>query len=138
MMITKEIITKSVCEILGVKEEDLMKPSGYEDAKKDKVRYARQLCMTLCRKYNLGTQKEIGEYYGGRDHATCFHSERVTYEEMEIYPEKKVIFSQVELKIYEMVQKNMKELLENKMQKELDKFIQNAKNISSEIINKII
>ena len=63
-MVTKEIITLAVCQVLDIEPEKLMMNSNEEGAKENNISYARQLCMALARKHDLGSQKEIGEYYG--------------------------------------------------------------------------
>lgn len=64
-------ITKKVCEITKQKEEDVIKRT-----RKREIVFTRQICMSLAklkmrRKVSLS---DIGENYGGYDHATVLHA----------------------------------------------------------------
>lgn len=72
--ITIESITDSVALYYGVRVEDLLSKK-----KSQNIAFARMVAMYLCRKYTDKSLKEIGHFYGGRDHTTVMHgNERIT------------------------------------------------------------
>lgn len=137
-MITKEIIALSVCSVIpDVTVEDIMKDRTVPGAKEDKTRFARQLCMALARKHGLGSSTEVGKYYGGRDHATCLHSQKIINREIELYSEKAMIYHRIEIVILEMSIKSIKQQFQQQMDIELAKFIRRANEISSRLMQDI-
>jgi len=137
-MITKELIAIAVCSIIqDVTIEDIMKERNIPGAKDDSVRFARQLCMTFARKYNLGTHAAIAEYYGKRDHATCMHSEKVINREIELYPEKATTYHRIEINLLELSLKSIKEQFQQQMDLELARFLRRAQDISGALLKDI-
>ena len=41
------------------------------------IAFARQVAMFLCRKHTSCSYPEIGSLFGGRDHSTAIHAQRV-------------------------------------------------------------
>lgn len=136
-MITKEIITLAVSTVMEVDPSEIMKDSKTKGAKENDTRLARQFCMAFARKYNLGTLASVAKYYGGRDHATCLHAEKIIDQEINIYPDKRAIYNMIELTIIEMSLKNIKQIFKQRMECEISLFIRRAKQISESLLNDI-
>jgi chromosomal replication initiator protein len=64
-----EVIQKAVTEMFSLSASDLKGKS-----RKQKIVYPRQLAMYVCREMTDFSTTEIGESFGGRDHATVIHS----------------------------------------------------------------
>jgi chromosomal replication initiator protein len=63
-------IEAAVCEVCGVSASDL------QSSKKSKIfTHPRMLAMWLARKYTRAPYSEIGEYFGGRSHATVIFAQ---------------------------------------------------------------
>ena len=70
--ITIETITKSVCSYYKIPLGDLR-----GKAKTKEVALPRQVAMYLISKLLRPTLKEIGQYFGGRDHSTVLHAVKI-------------------------------------------------------------
>ncbi len=81
--VTVEMIQKVVCEYFGLKVQDIRSKKRTKD-----LANARQLAMYLSRKYTKLSLSEIGDFFGGKEHATVIHackqieSKRVSEEEV--------------------------------------------------------
>lgn len=64
-------IEKLVCEIFGVTATDLRSPS-----RRKAVTIPRSIAMFLARKLTQSAYREIGNYFGGRDHSTVVAAEK--------------------------------------------------------------
>jgi len=138
LMITKELIALSVCSVITeVTVEDIMKHRSEPGAKEDKVRLARQLCMSFARKYKLGSQADVGNFYGGRDHATCLHSEKIIDREIKQYQETAILYHRIEIRILEDSLKNLKQLFKEQMEMELAYFLRRAQGIADTLLKDI-
>jgi len=133
-MITKEIILQCVCDTLKVNISDVLKDRHEPGAKNEEIVYARQLCMTLAREWKLGSLSAIGKYYGGRDHVTVMNSEKTIKNELDLYPNKKLIFLNVHLMILHEVTKNIKKNLHKRIELELKLFTIKAQKICDSIL----
>jgi chromosomal replication initiator protein len=71
--ITKEIsidtIQKIVSEYFGLTQDKLK-----EKSRKREIVQARQLSMHFAKTYTKSSLKQIGKYFGGKDHSTVIHS----------------------------------------------------------------
>jgi chromosomal replication initiator protein len=68
--VSVELITKIVCEFLGVEENKLR-----EKNRRKEVVLARQIAMYLSKQMTKLSLKTIGLHFGGRDHSTVIHSQ---------------------------------------------------------------
>lgn len=81
--VTVEMIQKAVCEYFGLRVQDIRSKKRTKD-----LANARQLAMYLSRKYTKLSLAEIGDFFGGKEHATVIHackqieSKRVSEEEV--------------------------------------------------------
>ena len=66
--ITLQSITDAVCLYYGLRYDDISSKK-----KTQNIAFARMVAMYLCRTYTDKSLKEIGGYYGGRDHTTVMH-----------------------------------------------------------------
>jgi len=66
--ITIESISEAVCMYYGVRMEDLV-----SNRRSQNIAFARMVAMYLCHTYTDKSLKQIGHYYGGRDHTTVMH-----------------------------------------------------------------
>jgi chromosomal replication initiator protein len=64
-------VEKLVCEIFGVNVTDLRSPS-----RRKAVTVPRSIAMFLARKLTQSAYREIGNYFGGRDHSTVVAAEK--------------------------------------------------------------
>jgi len=64
-------VEKLVCEIFGVNATDLRSPS-----RRKAVTVPRSIAMFLARKLTQSAYREIGNYFGGRDHSTVVAAEK--------------------------------------------------------------
>jgi chromosomal replication initiator protein len=67
--ITIELITKNVCDFLGVAENKIR-----DKTRKKEVVLARQVAMYLSKELTKSSLKTIGLHFGGRDHSTVIHA----------------------------------------------------------------
>jgi chromosomal replication initiator protein len=67
--LSMEIIQKAVVDMFSLSVNDL---KGKKRPRK--IVYPRQLAMYICREMTDFSTTEIGEAFGGRDHATVIHS----------------------------------------------------------------
>jgi len=67
--ITIELITKNVCDYLGVAENKIR-----DKTRKKEIVLARQVAMYLSKELTKSSLKTIGLHFGGRDHSTVIHS----------------------------------------------------------------
>lgn len=67
--LTIEIITKVVCDHLGVAENKIR-----DKTRKKEIVLARQIAMYLAKNLTLSSLKTIGLHFGGRDHSTVIHA----------------------------------------------------------------
>jgi chromosomal replication initiator protein len=70
-----EKISKTVATELGFELEALKTKSR----KRENVE-ARMMCMTLCWENKVGSLKEIGLFFGGRDHSTVIHARQTIWD----------------------------------------------------------
>ena len=133
-MITKLVIMQAVCDVTQVNQADILKRSDQEGAKDQEVCYARQLCMSLARKYTKESQAAIGRYYGKRDHATCLHAERTIQNELDIYPHKKLVYTEVQMRILEYASKSVRRLVKQRIDQLLKEYEVRARQISDELL----
>lgn len=68
-IIKPEVIADIVCRELDINYEDV-----FTKTRISTIVEARQIAMYLCRKHAQMSLKEIGRFFGGRDHSTVFHS----------------------------------------------------------------
>ena len=72
--ITIESITNAVAMYYDVRVEDLISKK-----KSQNIAFARMVAMYLCRTHTGESFKNIGNFYGGRDHTTVMHgNERIS------------------------------------------------------------
>jgi len=64
---------------------------------------ARKVIYYLLRKHTLISLKEIGDYFGGRDHTTVIHSCESAKDLMKVYSEFETKVSELETKILEKI-----------------------------------
>ncbi|MDX1426830.1 MAG: helix-turn-helix domain-containing protein, partial [Salegentibacter mishustinae] len=67
--ITIDIITKNVCNHLGVAENKIR-----DKTRKKEIVLARQIAMYLSKELTKSSLKTIGLHFGGRDHSTVIHA----------------------------------------------------------------
>ena len=67
--ITIELITKNVCDYLGVAENKIR-----DKTRKKEIVLARQIAMYLSKELTKSSLKTIGLHFGGRDHSTVIHA----------------------------------------------------------------
>jgi chromosomal replication initiator protein len=67
--VTIESIQTAVAKYFGLRVQDLKSTSRAR-----KVALPRQIAMYLCRKYTPISLREIGTYFGGKDHSTIIHA----------------------------------------------------------------
>ena len=79
--VTIETIIRVVSEHFGLTPNDLK-----AKRKPQNVVYPRQLAMHIARKITEFTTTEIGEYFGGKDHATVMYSDRKIIERIKNNP----------------------------------------------------
>ncbi|MFM7058874.1 MAG: chromosomal replication initiator protein DnaA [Planctomycetota bacterium] len=70
-------VEKLVCEIFGVSVTDLRSPS-----RRKAVTIPRSIAMFLARKLTQSAYREIGNYFGGRDHSTVVAAEKRVAEQL--------------------------------------------------------
>ena len=59
----------------------LDRSNGYKQSRDAKVRWVRQLAISLCRWYKIGNHQYIAECFGLNSHTTVWHAEKVVMEE---------------------------------------------------------
>lgn len=67
--ISVDLITKVVCEALKIDENKVR-----DKTRKSEITLARQLAMYLSKELTRNSLKNIGLYFGGRDHSTVIHA----------------------------------------------------------------
>jgi chromosomal replication initiator protein len=70
-------VEKLICEVFGVNAADLRSPS-----RRKAVSIPRSIAMFLARKLTQSAYREIGSYFGGRDHSTVVAAEKRIAEQM--------------------------------------------------------
>jgi len=70
-----EKISKTIATELGFEIEALKTTS-----RKRELVEARMMCMTLCWEKKVGSLKEIGLFFGGRDHSTVIHAKQTIWD----------------------------------------------------------
>ena len=70
-------VEKLICEIFGVNVTDLRSPS-----RRKAVTVPRSIAMFLARKLTQSAYREIGNYFGGRDHSTVVAAEKRVAEQL--------------------------------------------------------
>lgn len=73
-----ENITKIVTAHTGVLKEEITSPIRKRD-----LTYVRHICMFLSKRYIDTSLKDIGEYFGGRDHTTVIHAHTAIKDSMD-------------------------------------------------------
>lgn len=68
-VITPEMIIKEVSSLFRIKEEDIT-----SKRKTKEIVLPRQIAIYLCKNYTELSYNKIGEYFGGKDHATIIHA----------------------------------------------------------------
>lgn len=68
---TLEVVKKAAMRVFGVSKSELESPS-----KAQNLVYPRQIAMYLCRDMTTKSYPQIGNAFGGRDHATIIHAVR--------------------------------------------------------------
>ena len=68
---TLDVIKRATTQVFGVSKTDLVSP-----CKAQSITYPRQLAMFLCRELTEKSYPQIGNAFGGRDHATVIHAVR--------------------------------------------------------------
>jgi chromosomal replication initiator protein len=86
-----EIILEVVCDNLKVKQTDVLQRPHTPGAKQGYISRARQICMSFAYKYQLGSLREVGLFYGMRDHATVLHAIRTVQNDIDTSKEMKDI-----------------------------------------------
>ena len=66
--ITPELIKNNVEKYFSLREDDLFK-----DTKSNNIAYPRQVAMYLIKNYTNLTLKQIGDFFGGKDHSTVIN-----------------------------------------------------------------
>jgi hypothetical protein len=69
-----DVIQSKVSEATGVSIEYMLLPDRYPGSRKREYVEARQLSMTLSKKYSRYSLAIIGSHHGERDHATVLHA----------------------------------------------------------------
>jgi len=70
-------VEKLICEVFGVNAVDLRSPS-----RRKAVAVPRSIAMFLARKLTQSAYREIGSYFGGRDHSTVVAAEKRIAEQL--------------------------------------------------------
>lgn len=68
---TLDMIKRAATQVFGISKSDLVSP-----CKAQSITYPRQLAMFLCREMTEKSYPQIGNAFGGRDHATVIHAVR--------------------------------------------------------------
>ncbi len=68
-VITPEMIIKEVSSLFRIKEEDIT-----SKRKTKEIVLPRQIAIYLCKNFTELSYNKIGEYFGGKDHATIIHA----------------------------------------------------------------
>jgi chromosomal replication initiator protein len=76
---TIESIQNAVAKHFHIKIQDLKSPSRAQ-----KISIPRHIAMYLIRKYTGLGFKEIGQYFGGKDHSTVMHACKKVESELEV------------------------------------------------------
>ena len=96
--ISKEIsidtIQKIVCEYFELPHEKLK-----EKTRKREIVQARQLSMYFAKMYTKNSLKQIGKYFGGKDHSTVIHSCQTVKDLMDVDDTFKIYVSDIQKKI---------------------------------------
>lgn len=82
-MVTFDLILDIVSEQLNVPKNEIRKDRMLNQAKQQDTVWARQICMSIANEYRLGSLEKIGQFYGGRTHATVIHALKVVGNEYE-------------------------------------------------------
>ena len=85
-------IERVVCETLYIPDVRIC-------TRERRIVFARQLCHYFAMSYELGSLSEIGQYFGGKDHATVLHSCKVINNYIETNDRNKLVVQMVEEKL---------------------------------------
>ena len=80
-IITPEHIIKEVCRYYHLEEDQIRGPSRSRDCLN-----ARQVAMYLIRRMTSLSQDDVGQHFGGRDHATVINSIKKVEKQMTANP----------------------------------------------------
>jgi chromosomal replication initiator protein len=81
-----------VCRVMGVPVENVYLRKRDHDS----VLRPRQVCMYLRVKYTKDSLKTIGDIYGGFDHATVIHANKVITNFVETWPDFRELIERIE------------------------------------------
>lgn len=92
--ITVDAIQKAVCDYFSIKMQDIKARKRTKE-----IAYARQLAMYLAKKMTRLSLSEIGESFGGKNHATIIYASRQIEEKKEQDPSLARLIENLEKKI---------------------------------------
>ncbi len=71
VIVSMNEIRAAVCEFYNIADQELM-----SDRRANEAVWARQVAYYLCKQLTPASYPRIGQYFGGRDHATVIHGVR--------------------------------------------------------------
>ena len=131
---TYDTILKTVCSHTYTIPSELTKDNTISGARIGKYITARAFCMLFCREYKLGTFEEIGKFFGNRNHATVMYAVKTIQQEIELYPEKKLLYYLIKQTLTEIETNTIINVFKMRMETELNIFIERAKSIRNELM----
>jgi chromosomal replication initiation ATPase DnaA len=110
-MINKSVILKVVCDTLNVNPSEVLQPNNVKGTRLSDLVYARQLSMVFARKFNLGSLRSIGYYYGRRNHSTCVYAKIAIQNGIDTCKAKKAIYDKINIELLTFeIRSNVKEI----------------------------
>ena len=79
--VTMEDVSKVICDYYQVTQNDLIGKARLKE-----IIQARHMAMYLCYEQVKKTQKEIAQFFGGRDHTTVLHAVKKLKEKLKTEP----------------------------------------------------
>ena len=92
--LTTEFIQKVVAERFNTTLKDLLGKRRTQN-----IAFPRQVAMYLCRRLTTCSYPEIGVLFGGRDHSTVIHANRVIEEKQKLDPSLRADIEELERKL---------------------------------------
>jgi hypothetical protein len=97
----KSDILRIVSHRLEIEPGLILQSNNVPDSRKRERVYARQLCMTLTRKYTQDSLYTIGRFFGGHNHATVLYAVKSIQNDCDTCKSKKAMYDQLERDIDE-------------------------------------
>ena len=91
---TKEKILHVVCREFNLTPDDIFQPDRTEGARNGNKVFARKLCMTFSRLYNLNNESEIGDYFH-RDRCTVYAAVKTVANDIKTNRNRKLIYDNI-------------------------------------------